>query len=291
MISVPATWIVTLVKRRYFSVRDGSGTVVCERCLLADTALLRLRGLLGRKELPAGEGVLLTPAASIHTWFMHFPIDVVFLESDLTVLGMREAVRPWRFSGWRGARSVLELPAGTCELRRIRPGDRLTLSEVGDDRASVLLVLDKDGGGNVLVGRGPVSVFATTLVVLSVMDIRTRRLPNRIVLPAALAVLAAHLVIAPDRAFEWIAASLGAFAVLLAAALVYPGGLGMGDVKLALLLGAALGWAVVTALAIGFVVAAVAGALLLLLRGWSARKATLPLGPFLAFGGVAALLL
>jgi leader peptidase (prepilin peptidase) / N-methyltransferase len=65
----------------------------------------------------------------------------------------------------------------------------------------------------------------------------------------------------------------------------------MGDVKLALLLGAALGWAVVTALAIGFVVAALAGTLLLLLHGWSARKATLPLGPFLAFGGVAALLL
>jgi leader peptidase (prepilin peptidase) / N-methyltransferase len=136
-----------------------------------------------------------------------------------------------------------------------------------------------------------VAFFAATLVVLSIVDLRTRRLPNRIVLPAAIAVLAAHIAISPDRAVEWIAASLGAFGVLLAAALIYPGGLGMGDVKLALLLGAALGWAVVTALAIGFVVAALAGTLLLLLHGWSARKATLPLGPFLAFGGVAALLL
>jgi uncharacterized protein len=159
------------VKRRYFSVRDGNGSVVCEHCLLADTALLRLRGLLGRRELPAGEGVLLTPAASIHTWFMHFPIDVVFLESDFTVLGMRESVKPWRMSGWRGARSVLELPAGTCELRRIRPGDRLSLSQVGDDEASVLLVLDSDGGGNVLVGRGPVSAATRTIEAMNDLDV------------------------------------------------------------------------------------------------------------------------
>jgi leader peptidase (prepilin peptidase)/N-methyltransferase len=136
-----------------------------------------------------------------------------------------------------------------------------------------------------------VGFFVAVLVVLSIVDIRTRRLPNLIVLPAAAIVLVAHVAIAPDRALEWILASLGAFALLLVASLLYPGGLGMGDVKLALLLGAALGWAVVTALAIGLMAAALVGALIILTRGWSARKATIPLGPFLAFGALAALLL
>jgi len=134
-----------------------------------------------------------------------------------------------------------------------------------------------------------VAFFVAVLVVLSVIDIRTRRLPNRIVLPAAAIVLAAQLAIAPDRAIEWVVGALGAFAFLLIAALVNPGGLGMGDVKLALLLGAALGWAVAGALLVGLVAAGVAGAVVIARNGWTAgRKATLPLGPFLAFGGVAA---
>jgi leader peptidase (prepilin peptidase) / N-methyltransferase len=136
-----------------------------------------------------------------------------------------------------------------------------------------------------------VAFFVTTLVVLSVVDVRTRRLPNWIVLPAAAIVLVAHLAIEPGRALEWVAASLGAFALLLGAALVYPGGIGMGDVKLALLLGAALGWAVATALVIGLLAAALAGVAIIVAGGWSARKATLPLGPFLALGALAALLL
>jgi leader peptidase (prepilin peptidase) / N-methyltransferase len=132
--------------------------------------------------------------------------------------------------------------------------------------------------------------FVVALLVVSVVDIRTRRIPNRIVLPAAIIVLFAHVAVAPERALEWIAASLGAFGLLLMLALLYPGGLGMGDVKLALLLGAALGWAVASALAIGLVAAALAGVAMIVFGGWSARKATLPLGPFLAFGSLAVLL-
>ena len=132
--------------------------------------------------------------------------------------------------------------------------------------------------------------FVVVLVVISVVDIRTRRIPNRVVLPAALIVLVSQVAIAPERAFEWTAASLGAFGLLLALSLLYPGGLGMGDVKLALLLGAALGWAVASALAIGLVAAAVAGLVMIACGGWSARKATLPLGPFLALGSLAVLL-
>jgi leader peptidase (prepilin peptidase)/N-methyltransferase len=133
--------------------------------------------------------------------------------------------------------------------------------------------------------------FAAVLLTLSVIDIRTRRLPNRIVLPAAAVVLVAQIAISPGRATEWIAGALGAFAFLLAAALINPAGLGMGDVKLSLLLGAALGWAVGAALLIGFLAASLAGAVMIARNGWSARKATIPLGPFLALGGLAALFL
>lgn len=131
--------------------------------------------------------------------------------------------------------------------------------------------------------------FAAVLVVLAVIDLRTRRLPNRIVLPAAALVLAAQIAIAPDRALEWTLAAAGAFTFLLVAALVNPAGLGMGDVKLALLLGAALGWAVAPALFIGLAAAALAGVVLIVRGGWAARKTAIPLGPFLALGGIVAL--
>ena len=131
--------------------------------------------------------------------------------------------------------------------------------------------------------------FAAVLVVLAVIDVRTRRLPNRIVLPAAALVLAAQIAIAPDRALEWTLAAAGAFTFLLVAALVNPAGLGMGDVKLALLLGAALGWGVAPALFIGLAAASIAGIALIARGGWAARKTAIPLGPFLALGGIAAI--
>lgn len=134
-----------------------------------------------------------------------------------------------------------------------------------------------------------VAFVVAVLVVLSAIDIRTRRLPNRIVLPAAALVFAAQVALEPHRALEWTLAALGAFAALYVVAAVNPGGLGMGDVKLALLLGAALGWQVLAALVVGFVLAALAGGLMIVRRGWGARKSTLPLGPFLAAGGIAAL--
>jgi hypothetical protein len=104
------------------------GGVVCERCSVARTALTRLRGLLGRSELPPGDGILLRPAGSVHTAFMRFPIDVVFLDRDLTVLGIEPDVPAWRTRGRRGAKAVLELAAGECAKRGLRVGERLALS-------------------------------------------------------------------------------------------------------------------------------------------------------------------
>lgn len=105
------------------------GEIVCERCLLAETPPARLKGLLGRRELSREEGLLLRPAGAIHTWFMRFPIDAVFLDRDLVVIGVVPRLRPWRVAARRGARGVLELAAGECERRGIAPGQRLTLGE------------------------------------------------------------------------------------------------------------------------------------------------------------------
>jgi prepilin signal peptidase PulO-like enzyme (type II secretory pathway) len=135
------------------------------------------------------------------------------------------------------------------------------------------------------------TLFAAVLVVLAVIDYRTRRLPNIIVLPAAAFMLVAQVVLDPGRALEYTAAAVGASLFLLVPALLKPEGLGMGDVKLALLLGAALGRSVVAALLIGLVAAGLVGAAILARNGWGARKMTIPLGPFLALGGLAALVL
>ena len=101
---------------------------MCERCTLADSPLTRLRGLLGRDGLDAGEGLLLQPASSIHTFFMRFPIDAVFLDRALVVVGIADEVEPWRAASRRGAKAVLELPAGESLRRGLAVGDQLTLA-------------------------------------------------------------------------------------------------------------------------------------------------------------------
>jgi leader peptidase (prepilin peptidase)/N-methyltransferase len=133
--------------------------------------------------------------------------------------------------------------------------------------------------------------FITSLCLLSAIDLAERRLPNRIVLPSAAVMLVAQTALFPDRALEWILASLGTSFLLFLCWAVYPAGLGMGDVKLGLLLGAALGSGVLTALLLGAVAAAAYAIFLLARDGAEARKRTIPLGPFLAFGAIAVVLL
>jgi leader peptidase (prepilin peptidase) / N-methyltransferase len=141
-------------------------------------------------------------------------------------------------------------------------------------------------------GRFAVAAFVIpTLCVLAAIDLTERRLPNRIVLPATVIVLTAQTVLSPDRMLEWILAALGAALVLLLPLAVYRSGVGMGDVKLMLLLGAALGSAVITALLVGSVAAAAYAVLLLAREGSAARRTAFPLGPFLVLGALVALLL
>jgi uncharacterized membrane protein (UPF0127 family) len=104
------------------------GRTVCDRCSVADTFFPRLRGLLGRRGLAPGEGLLLRPCSSIHTMFMRFAVDAVFLDRELRVVHVVPNLRPWRLAASKGARSVLELAAGESNRRGIRAGEALTLA-------------------------------------------------------------------------------------------------------------------------------------------------------------------
>jgi leader peptidase (prepilin peptidase)/N-methyltransferase len=130
----------------------------------------------------------------------------------------------------------------------------------------------------------------SVLVVISRIDLEHRIIPNRIVVPAWIAVLLAQIAIYPGHWVQWVVASFGAGLFFLAVALAYPAGLGMGDVKLALLIGAALGWPVVTALLLGTLASGLVAGVLLFKEGSSARKRAIPLGPFLAGGAIVVLL-
>lgn len=108
-------------------MRRSDGEVVCDTCVVANTPLFRMRGLLGRYRLPPGEGLLLRPASAIHMAFMRFSIDAVFLDQEGTVVKIVANLRPWRAAAARGARSVLELPEGDCARSGIQVGERLVL--------------------------------------------------------------------------------------------------------------------------------------------------------------------
>ena len=115
-------------------LRDENDTIVCETCTVARNPLTRMRGLLGRRSLARGEGILLQPAGSIHTFFMRFAIEVVFRPAVLGVLGFFPPAPPWRTAAVRKARAVLELGAGEAARVGMRPGTLLRL-EVDDERA------------------------------------------------------------------------------------------------------------------------------------------------------------
>ena len=129
--------------------------------------------------------------------------------------------------------------------------------------------------------------FCCVLVAISAVDLAHRIVPDKIVLPSTLIVLVANTIREPSP--EWIlGAFLGALFLFLAV-LVYPAGMGMGDVKLALLMGAALGKLVAVALMVGMVAALVPSVYLLARHGRAARKMGIPFAPFLALGSIVAL--
>ena len=129
--------------------------------------------------------------------------------------------------------------------------------------------------------------FCAVLVAVSAVDLEHRIVPNRIVLPATALLLPLHTVVDPSP--QWALGALGASLFLFLAVLAYPAGMGMGDVKLALFMGAMLGKTVAVALMVGMVAALVPALFLLARHGSKARKMGIPFAPFLALGSLVAL--
>ncbi len=130
------TSLANLRKIKVFSVKNQAQ--LADKCSVAESYLSRLKGLIGVKELPEGEGLLLSPCRDIHMWFMNIPIDVVFLNSRVSregktffrVSSCRENLRPWALlpNGDWGATDTLELPVGTIQRCQIEAGDEICIS-------------------------------------------------------------------------------------------------------------------------------------------------------------------
>lgn len=133
------------------------------------------------------------------------------------------------------------------------------------------------------------AVLGVCLVPVVAIDLRHRLIPDLVVLPATALALVAGVAADPGRWWVPVVSALGAAGFLLVLSLVYPGGMGLGDVKLALLMGAVLGSAVIPALALAFAAGAGLGIVLLARHGAAARRMAVPFGPFLAAGALAAL--
>jgi len=288
------------------AVVTAGGEELCGSCLIADTPLTRMKGLLGRRDLASGEGLLLRPAASVHTAFMRFPIDVAFVDRDMRVIKISENVAPWRVSASRGAKAVLELPAGECARRGIAPGVELSspVSEGALGRPvgraapvrraapaalGILLALLTLARFDLTASGALAAFFAGTLGVISVIDFERGMIPNRVVIPATVLVLIGNVALYPDRALEWLLSSLGAGLVLLILAVINPQGLGMGDVKLGLLLGAGLGLQVISGLALGFLVIWPVALYLVIRHGRLGLKRSIAFAPLLSFGALVVL--
>ena len=105
---------------------ESRGTTLAGNAQVARSFWSRLVGLMGRRELPAGSGLVVEPSGSVHTFWMRFPIDVIFVDRANRIVGLREAMPPNRpFAGaWRAYRTI-ELPAGTIRQSGTRKGDQL----------------------------------------------------------------------------------------------------------------------------------------------------------------------
>jgi leader peptidase (prepilin peptidase)/N-methyltransferase len=173
---------------------------------------------------------------------------------------------------------------GRCRLCRVRIPARYPLVELVTALLVAACGLRFGASAEAFLAAG----FCVVLVALAVIDLEHRIVPNRIVLPALALGMLGRLALEPS--VEWPLAALGASGFLLAAALAYPRGLGMGDVKLAALLGAVLGGSVAVALMIGMATALLPAAIIAMREGVSAARTTaLPLVPFLALGSVISL--
>lgn len=109
--------------------------VIADKITVADKFWPRMRGLMGKKDLKQGEGLLLAPCNAVHMMFMRFPIDVIFMDRDFIVVKILESFKPWRVSPVvRVACQVVELMAGTASNKGIKTGDKLSIIKAGPAR-------------------------------------------------------------------------------------------------------------------------------------------------------------
>ena len=111
-------------------VNERTRQAVADAVELADTSKTRRRGLLGRDQMEQGSALMIVPCAAVHTAFMQFPIDLVFLDGDGFAVRTASHVQPWRVALALKARAVIELPAGRLDACEVKPGDRLYLAPV-----------------------------------------------------------------------------------------------------------------------------------------------------------------
>jgi leader peptidase (prepilin peptidase)/N-methyltransferase len=168
-----------------------------------------------------------------------------------------------------------------------RCGERIGLVYPAVELATALLVAGCVLAFGVSLRALAAAIFCCALVVVTATDLEHRIVPNKVVIPAAAIVLVLEIAARPSP--EWAIGAFGASGFLFLAVVVYPAGMGMGDVKLALLMGAALGRTVPVALMLGMVSALVPSIVLLARHGAAARKMGIPFAPFLALGSVVAL--
>jgi leader peptidase (prepilin peptidase) / N-methyltransferase len=168
-----------------------------------------------------------------------------------------------------------------------RCGIRIPPLDLAIELATALLLVGCVLAFGLTVKTAAAAVACAALVVVTATDLERRIVPNRVVLPAAAAVLVLQTISHPSP--EWALGAVGAAGFLLLAALAYPGGMGMGDVKLALLIGALLGVTTPVGIMLGLLLALVPSAVLLARHGASARRLAIPFAPFLAAGAVVAL--
>lgn len=168
-----------------------------------------------------------------------------------------------------------------------RCGIRIPPRDLAIELATALLLVGCVLAFGLTVKTAAAAIACAALVVVTATDLERRIVPNRVVLPAAAAVLLLQTISHPSP--EWALGAIGAAGFLLLAALAYPGGMGMGDVKLALLIGALLGVTTPVGIMLGLLLALVPSAVLLARHGASARRLAIPFAPFLAAGAVVAL--
>jgi uncharacterized protein len=115
---------------KIFVRNQTRNTVLADAAEIADTSAKRRTGLLRHTELPKGDGLWIVPCESVHTFFMKFPIDLVYIDKGRKVKKVRHAVPAWRLSACFSAHSILELPAGTARATGTEAGDQLTIDKL-----------------------------------------------------------------------------------------------------------------------------------------------------------------